>query len=167
MERRPRTIWNRLLVWLGLLVFSPIWVPLAVLVLILRFALGLLLYIAIWILWLPRGKDTLFVYSNSPIWENYMLEQVLLPVRERAIVLNWSDRKQWKNWSLAIRAFHYFGSRRAFNPLVVIFRPFRPARRFRFWPAFREWKHGNQEPVEELRKEIFRTLRVSASAPSR
>lgn len=116
MERRPKARWERLLAGLVLVILSPIWVPLAVLVLILRFALGLLLYIAIWILWFPRGKDTLFVYSNSPIWENYMLEQVLPPVRERAIVINWSDRKRWKNWSLAVRAFHYFGGRRAFNP---------------------------------------------------
>jgi hypothetical protein len=163
MERRPKARWERLLAGLVLVILSPIWVPLAVLVLILRFALGLLLYIAIWILWFPRGKDTLFVYSNSPIWENYMLEQVLPPVRERAIVINWSDRKRWKNWSLAVRAFHYFGGRRAFNPLVVIFRPLRSAKKFRFWSAFKEWKHGNQEPVETLRSDIFRVLRVDAS----
>lgn len=160
MERRPKTRSGRLVAGLGLIILSPIWVPIVIIFVVVHFVFGCLIYFAIWTTWFPRGKDTLFVYSNSPVWESYMLEHVLPPIKDRAIVINWSDRKQWKNWSLAIRAFHYFGSQRAFNPLVVILRPFRPARKFRFWPAFKEWKHGNQEPVEELRKEIFHTLRV-------
>ena len=32
------------------------------------------------------------------------------------------------------------------------------ARTFRFWPAFKEWKRGEAEPVERLRNELFLQL---------
>jgi hypothetical protein len=58
-------------------------------------------YALFWLLWLPRGKDTLFIYSDSPIWREYMINEVLPLLHKRAIVLNWSQRRKWKRWSLA------------------------------------------------------------------
>jgi hypothetical protein len=52
------------------------------------------LYILIWLLWLSRGKDVLFVYSDSPIWRDYMTQNVLPLVDKRAVVLNWSERRR-------------------------------------------------------------------------
>jgi hypothetical protein len=54
--------------------------------------------------------------------------------------------------------FHHFGGAGDFNPLVVLFRPLRLARVFRFWSAFKDWKRGYKEPVERLRKELFASL---------
>lgn len=112
------------------------------------------LYLAIWLFWLPRGKDVLLVYSESPIWHDYMVDDVLPLVQERAMVLNWTERNQWGEWSLSVFAFRFFGGNYAFNPMVVLFRPLCRARTFRFWPAFKEWKHGDREPVEKLRREL-------------
>jgi hypothetical protein len=51
------------------------------------------LYLLIWLLWLRNGKDVLVVYSDSPIWHEYMTTQILPLVQQRAVVLNWSERK--------------------------------------------------------------------------
>jgi hypothetical protein len=50
--------------------------------------------------------------------------------------------------------------RREFNPLAVVFRPFRPARVFRFWQPFREWNHGKREALERLEYELFAYLGI-------
>ena len=93
-----------------------------------------------------------------PIWRDYMRTQIFSLVQERAIVLNWSERKVWPRWSLRVPVFHHFGGAGAFNPLVILFRPFRPARAFRFWLPFRDWKRGYREPVERLRQELVLML---------
>jgi hypothetical protein len=107
---------------------------------------------------LPRGKDILFVYSDSPIWHDYMATQVLPLVQERSVVLNWSERKKWSRWSLGVALFHHFGGASDFNPLVVFFQPLRLARVFRFWSAFGDWKRGCKKPVERLRQQLFASL---------
>ena len=119
------------------------------------------LHIAIWLLWCTRGRDILFVYSNSPVWHDY-IEQRLLPwLEDRAVFLNWSDRSRWRfPPTLARMAFHHFGGQREFNPLAVVFRPFRPARVFRFWQPFRDFKHGHPEPLHKLEKEFFDLIGV-------
>jgi hypothetical protein len=94
-----------------------------------------------------KGKDMLLVYSD-------MTTQILPLVKERAVVLNWSERKKWPKYSLSVIAFRAIGGRRNFNPLVVYFRPFRHAKLFRFWSAFKDSKHGDIDPVERLRREL-------------
>jgi hypothetical protein len=129
---------------------------------LLMFGLSMLyggaLHLFVWLLWLPKGKDILFVYSDSPIWHEYMTTEILPLVEGRAVVLNWSERSKWPLWSLGVSVFYRFGGGRDFNPLVVLFRPLRRARTFRFWPAFKDWKHGYREPVERLRQELLSAL---------
>jgi hypothetical protein len=116
------------------------------------------LYLLVWLLWLPKGKDILFVYSDSPIWQEYMTTEILPLVERRAVVLNWSERGKWALWSLGVSVLHHFGGGRDFNPLVVLFRPLRRAKTFRFWSAFKDWKRGYREPVERLRQELLSAL---------
>ena len=115
----------------------PIILPWAVAALSLYLLNRVLLYVLVWLLWVPRGKDILLAYSDSAIWHEYMTTQILPLVRKRAVTLNWSERHRWSRCSLPSRVFHCFGGRREFNPLVILFRPFRRARFFRFWPAFK------------------------------
>jgi hypothetical protein len=144
---------------IGLVLFLPILLPLVVVAgsafLLHRLAVLLL----VWTLWAANGKDVLFVYSDSPIWHDYMVQEILPLMHDRAIVLNWSARKRWKKWSLAVRAFRSYSGYRSFNPMVVVFRPFRPAKVFRFWNAFKDWKHGRTSAVEGLRSQILFELR--------
>jgi hypothetical protein len=146
-------------------ILAPIWVPLLILFLL---ALAIVVplsyffvYLAIWSSWLTRGKDILFIYSDSPIWRDYMLSEILPLVEKRAVVLNWSQRSTWKRWSLGVLAFRFFAGHKAFNPLIVVFRPFRLAKKFRFWPAFREWKQGNKNSVDKLKQEVTHMLSLA------
>ncbi len=133
-----------------------------ILLALLMFGLSMLyhgaLYLLVWLVWLPKGKDILFVYSDSPIWRDYMTREILPLVERRAVVLNWSERSKWSQWSLGVSVFQRFGGTRDFNPLVVLFRPLQRARTFRFWPAFKDWKRGYREPVERLRHELLSAL---------
>lgn len=138
--------------------FLPFVLLLALVAIVLHLLYRITLYLLVWGLWLPRGRDILLVYSDSPIWHDYMATEVLPLVQGRAVVLNWSERKTWHRWSLGVAVFRHFGGAREFNPLVVLFRPVRLARVFRFWPAFKDWKHGYREPVERLRQDLLIAL---------
>jgi hypothetical protein len=117
----------------------------------------LALHLAVWLLWRPRGKNILFVYSHSPLWQDYLESRILPHLEERAIILNWSDRKKWeRRFSLPVLALSYFGGQREFNPLAVVFRPFRRAKTFRFWQPFQEFKHGKREALEKMTTELLK-----------
>jgi hypothetical protein len=130
--------------------------PLAILFFILT---SIFLRLAIWSCWCVRGRDILFVYSDSPLWHDYIEQRVLPHISERAVVLNWSQRKRWR-FSLARMAFHHFGSYRQFNPLGVVFRPFGRTQTFRFWQPFRDLKHGHPESLQKMEAEFFQVLGV-------
>ena len=100
----------------------------------------------------------LYISSDSSIWKEYMEAEIFPLVAERAVVLSWSDRSKWRKWSFAVRVFRTFGGRRDFNPMVVLFRPFRRTRIFRFLPAFQERKHGNSASIEQLRRDLMQAL---------
>jgi hypothetical protein len=136
----------------------PIILPLAIVGLGLHFLNKVVVYLLVWVWWLPKGKDVLYVSSDSPIWKEYMESEVFPLLAERAMVLSWSARSKWPKWSFAVRVFRTFGSGRDFNPVVVLFRPFRRARIFRFLPAFQERKHGNSASVEQLRRDLMQAL---------
>ena len=158
MSRPPTTVRERIKLVAVVLIVLPLILPLILLGLLLFVLHRLVLYLLVWILWLPKGKDTLFVYSDSPIWHDYMTQQVLPLVKHRAIILNWSERSRWRRWRLTQQVFYSFGGRREFNPMVIIFRPIRCAKVFRFWSAFKDWKHGDAANVEVLRNALRTTL---------
>jgi hypothetical protein len=106
------------------------------------------------------STHVLFVYSDSPIWHDYIETEILPSIRWRAVVLNWSERKSWSLGS-ARAVFHHFGGTQEFNPLAVVFRPLKPAQVFRFWQPFRDWKHGRRERLIQVQSDFFRALGVS------
>jgi hypothetical protein len=140
-------------------VMIPVWLPVVLVSFVLYGAVRLLLHFLIVFAWLPTGKDMLLVYSDSPIWHDYMTANIIPLVKDRAVILNSSERKKWRRYSLPVVAFRLIGGYRNFNPLVIHFRPLRPSRSFRFWPAFKEWKQGRPEPVEELRRQLQAVVR--------
>jgi hypothetical protein len=120
---------------------------------------GLVLHLAVWLRWCPRGKNVLFVYSDSPLWHDYLARRILPRLAAQAVVLNWSARKEWeRRFSLSALAFSYFGGRREFNPLAVVFRPWCRAKTFRFWQPFQDLKHGQSDALEKMEKELFREI---------
>jgi hypothetical protein len=153
MSQRPATVKRRFADVIAALLFV-IFLPLIVMAIALYLLSGVFLHIAVWCCWCVRGRYVLFVYSDSPIWHGYVEERILPRLGARAVVLNWSDRKQWRR-TLAVLAFRYFGGSRDFNPLAVVFRPLRLARRFRFHEPFREFKHGRPDAVVKMERELY------------
>jgi hypothetical protein len=128
--------------------------PILIFVTSLYFLWGGILYLAIWLTW--RKQFVIFVYSDSPTWKDYMEREILRYIQNRAVILNWSERRNWKN-SLAVVTFRYFGGYRNFNPMGMIFRPFRFVRTYRFFEAFR---HRNLKRVEEIKRKLFEDLAI-------
>ena len=147
---------------LALLLFI-LFLPFIIVAVVCYFLAGLILHFAIWFCWCLRGRYVLLVYSDSPIWRDYVQDEILPRLGDCAVVLNWSERRQWRQ-TLAVLAFHYFGGNREFNPLAVVFRPCRIARRFRFYQPFREFKQGKTEAVEKMQQELFDMVHRIAGA---
>lgn len=131
--------------------------PLLLIVVLLYFSWGAILYLFIWLRW--QEQYAIFVYSESPIWKEYIEREILPHIQDRAVILNWSERRKWKN-SLGVLAFRYFGGHKNFNPIGIVFRPFRLVKTYRFFEAFKEFKHGDPKKVEEIRRELFETLAI-------
>lgn len=158
MSREPEPIWRKVLKFTLIVLLLPIILPLAIVGLVLSILNTAVVYLLVWVWWLPSGRDVLYVSSDSPIWKDYMETEIFPLVAERAIVLSWSARSRWPKWSFAVRVFRIFGRGRNFNPMVVLFRPFRRARIFRFLPAFEDRKHGNSASIERLRRDLIQAL---------
>lgn len=148
---KPKARWWQIAAVIPLV---PLLFALGVLWLVFFLASTVCLHIAIWSWWCIRGRDILFVYSDSPIWHDYIEQHILPDLGERAVVLNWSQRKRWRP-SLARMAFYHFGGGREFNPLAVVFRPFRRTRTFRFFQPFKDFKHGNPEALHKMESELL------------
>lgn len=118
---------------------------------------GILLYAVIW---LTRRKPfVVFVYSNSPNWKDYLEEEILPYLPVHTVILNWSERRTWKI-SLAVLAFRYFGEHRNFNPMAIVIQPFHFVKTYRFFEAFKDVKYGNNNQVENLKKQLFESLEI-------
>lgn len=148
---KPKAKWWQVAV---VIPFVPLLVVVVLLWLVFFLVSTVFLHIAVWSWWCVRGRDILFVYSDSSIWHDYIEEHVLPQLGERAVVLNWSQRTRWR-LSLARMVFYHFGGWRAFNPLAVVFRPFRRTRTFRFLQPFRDFKHGHPEALHKMESEFF------------
>lgn len=151
MNSGLKDLWSRTGRYCLALAVAVLLLAVAVPALILYLLWGLALHLAVWLCWLPRGKNVLLVYSQSPLWQDYLEQRVLPHLAGQAVVLNWSERKKWERaFSLPVLVFYYFGGRREFNPLAVVFRPCRWAKTFRFWHPFQELKHGKSEALEKM-----------------
>lgn len=153
-KNEPRS-WRELLGLLLLAVLSPLLLCLIVASLV----YGVLLHIVMWLVWCMRGIHVLYVYSNSPNWLEHIEMEVLPRLRHGTIVLNWSDRRSWRFFSLASFVFRHFGGYREFNPMAVVIRPFRLSKVFRFYKAFKDLKHGRAVTLEKMETEFFEKLK--------
>jgi hypothetical protein len=146
-QRRPWWGWPLLIVLL----------PVVVVALLLWLISAVLLLSIVWLAWCPRRRYAIVVYSNSPVWQEYFERQVIPRLGARAVVLNWSERKRWP-LNLPVILFWVFGGSRQFNPIAIVFQPLLWPRTFRFYKAFRSFKHGRREDVDKLRLEFFSLL---------
>ena len=150
--RRPAAgSWSRAILGLAI---APILLAVATVWVLAYAAASVCLHLALWTWWGPRGRDVLFVYSDSPVWRPYIDQRILPRLGDRAVLLNWSERRHWRP-SLARWTFRHFAGSREFNPIAIVFRPCRPTRTFRFWQPFRDLKDGHPEALHAMEREFF------------
>jgi len=121
--------------------------------------LSIIIYLSAWLFWNTRGIRLLYVYSNSPNWQEYIEHEIIPKLPEQKIVLNWSERQKWNKINFESLVFWHFGGYRSFNPMAVVIRPFRRAKVFRFYEAFRDYKHGKKETLTKLESDFFEALK--------
>jgi len=119
---------------------------------------AIVLQLVIWLCWCTRGVNVLLVYSDSPNWHDYIETHIIPKLPTTTVALNWSERRNWRSLSLPVMAFRLFGGSREFNPMVVVFLPFRWAKTFRFWQPFRDYKHGKNATLEQMENKLFEHL---------
>lgn len=138
-----------------LVLFAPLWIPLLLVWAAVVAGLFVVLQVATALTWLPRGRRVLFVYSNSPVWRDYIVQNILPRLPPSSVVLNWSERADWPSWNLGVWLFWVYAGSREYNPIAIVVRPLRAPLRFRFWRAFRDFKHGQAESLHAVEKEFF------------
>ncbi len=120
---------------------------------------GAVLRLTAWTFYCTRGVNVLFVYSNSPIWKDHLERNIIPHLPDSSLMLNWSERSGWNRASLPVLLFRHFGGSAAFNPLALVFRPFRRTRVFRFWQPFLDFKHGDTQALQGLESEFLKELK--------
>jgi hypothetical protein len=150
---------NRALLVVLVVMTAPLWLTLALLAVLVQAVWAVVLYGLVWSWWIGRsGRRTLFVYSDSPNWKEYV-ERVILPrLPENSVVLNWSDRSRWRRFEVPVLLFRTFAGRREFNPIGLVFERFGLVARYRFWQPFRDLKHGRPEALRVLEERFFAHL---------
>ena len=159
---------------IGNIVLAPVWLLLVIVV------LPILVIYGVWRLldglWLnyrfrnryaSEGKHILFVYSESPNWKEYIDENIVPRIKEKAVFLNWSERSEWRKIKpLEAKALLHWGGDTEFNPMAIIFVPGWRVKTVRFHQAFRDYKHGKTELLKEKEEELYRNLALNYEASS-
>ena len=103
-----------------------------------------------------HGRLLLFVYSDSPNWKAYVESNILPRIEGHAVTLNWSRRREWaRTHPFEAKLFRRWAGEREFNPLALVIRPGRRVKVFRFWQAFRDFKHGRDKALTEVQGALF------------
>ncbi len=130
-----------------------VWIPLYV---TWRFGSGIILRAWFRKRHVSRGRTILFVYSNSPNWQQYVEANLLPLLGNRALVLNWSERRNWSRWEGGF--FDRFAGSREFNPVALVYRPYGGVEVIRFHQAFLDFKHGNDALLRAAEAELTLAL---------
>lgn len=138
-----------LVVWLGLLlVLSPV-----------IFLYWLFICVRVRREWLPSGKDVLIVYGEAASSRERM-KQLLPLLGARSELLNWSERKLWKRWSVASQVFRFYSflgpepfRLESSLPVMFIFKAFYWPQTFSFSPM-----HDDSEVIGRFKLELERAI---------
>ena len=109
-----------------------------------------------------HGRRVLFVYSESPNWQAYIEANILPRLKDRAVVLNWSQRSEWpvrSPWEA--RYFRHFAGTREFNPIALVMCKRGRVQPVRFHQAFLDFKHGKESALRAAETELFALIEVA------
>ena len=113
------------------------------------------------------GKHILFVYSESPNWQEYIEKNIVPCIEKKAVLLNWSKRSEWrKRKPLEARALFHWGGDSEFNPIAIVFLSGWKVQTIRFHQAFRDYKHGKTKLLKAREEELYAYLEPNNEASS-
>lgn len=111
-----------------------------------------------------RGIRGIIVYSSSPNWQEYIESNWLAAFGDRMLVLNWSERHRWSK-TLPVRVYrHFCGYGDNYCPAILLFRGLLHPYVYRFFFAFRDYKHGNPKALKELESHLLNQLDIMPSS---
>lgn len=106
--------------------------------------------------WQREGKSILFVYSESPNWQDYIEHAILPKLSPHAISLNYSRRAEWKkNKPLEAKIWEHWAGKREFNPIAIMLPDRGKVKTIPFYQAFRDLKHGKDHLLRQKEEELF------------
>ncbi len=106
--------------------------------------------------WGRTGKTILFVYSESPNWQDYIEKEILPRISPHAITLNYSKRADWKRGKpLEAKVWEQWCGGREFNPVAILVPNRGKVRTIAFYQAFRDFKHGKDRLLREKEEELL------------
>ncbi len=131
-----------------------------------RFVYGIWLRVRFHIKWIRKGKNIIFVYSESPNWQRYIEENIFPELEPYYIPLNWSARSKWREHKpLEAKIFTHWGGDTEFNPMAIIFLNMWRVKTIRFFQAFKDYKHGRDSLLKKCQEELFEL--AANNAPKR
>ena len=105
------------------------------------------------------GRVVLFVHSDSPSWRPYIETNILPRLGDRAVLLNWSRRAEWRAGKPdEAKMLELWGGEREFNPLAIVVPPDGDPEVIRFWQPFLEYKHGKPQKLRAAEERLFRLV---------
>ncbi len=110
------------------------------------------------------GKPAILVYSESPNWQAHFEEHILSDVGDRAVVLNWSERRRWAGeMTLPIRVYQHHRPEREFNPYALVYGPKGPPTHISFFAAFRDDRHGKPASLNQAIADLSEAMEEASS----
>jgi hypothetical protein len=150
------TKWQRIIAAPFVIVIFLFFSPLFIIFGIIHFVTGKRLSSIFKSKWGPEGKFILFVYSESPNWQEYVEENIVPKLQPNVVTLNWSKRSEWQdNERLEAKVMKHWGGSREFNPLAIVFPEKGKVETIRFFKAFKDYKHGNNKLLKQQEDTLF------------
>ena len=111
--------------------------------------------------WKNKNKRILFIYSESPNWQEYIEKNIIPKIEDEAVLLNWSKRAEWENNKpLEARVLGHWGGGAEFNPMALVFEPSRKVTVIRFYQAFKDYKHGKDSLLKDKEQALYAHVNV-------
>jgi len=105
--------------------------------------------------WGQHGKRVLLVYSETREWQQYVAEERIAGLRERAVLLKWARRSEMKrNAPLETKIFSHWGDDRMFNPTAIYLPKWGKVKTIRFRQAFKDFRHGKEQELRKTRDQL-------------
>lgn len=104
-------------------------------------------------------KKVILINSDSPIWHDYIFDNIVPLFGDKVLTLNWSQRNVWDKSKWEVKAFNHWGGNYEYNPLIIINNGFFQIKVIRLYEAFAQYKHGKESELQKKELEIHKAIR--------